>query len=333
MRLRPWVKLVLFIIVMILLFRYMPRVYDYLKNLTIVKDVKNKVMEISGDNQKEKQQKKEYQACLDQPFEESELTENLANLINDLDKYILTHYRMSVKYEDLKTGFKYYYKPEESFYAASTIKLLDGLYLYTKASLNEINLDDTITYNETNRMGASKGMKNHQIGDKIPIRTLVKYAIIYSDNTAHDMLIKYIGFNNLKEFGKSLGATTTLEGGDNFGNINATDAIIYLENTYRFIEENDVLGSELKSFLIEAEENALKYEELNVAVAHKYGEYESYFNDIGIVYDENPYIIAILTTHGNDDYLSIVNDISRRINNIHQQFKQDRQNKCKNILD
>ncbi len=330
MRLRPWVKVTLFFIIMILLIKYIPGVYDYLKDLTIVKDVTNKVIEITSDNHKEELEK-EYQACLSEPFNENELTEELNNTINSLDKYILNNYRMSVKYEDLKTGFTYYYKPDESFYAASTIKLLDGLYLYQKASLNEINLDETITYNASNQMGASKGMKNHRVGEEIPIRTLVKYAIIYSDNTAHDMLIKYIGFNNLKNFGNSLGATTTLVGGDNFGNISATDAIIYLKNTYQFIEENDALGLELKSYLLEAEENALKYDGLNLPVAHKYGEYESYFHDIGIVYDENPYVIAILTTHGNDNYFSVVNDISKKIKDLHDQFKQYRQAKCQSI--
>ena len=61
-------------------------------------------------------------------------------------------------------------------------------------------------------------MKKKKYGTKVSLREFVKYSVIYSDNSAHQKLISYIGRNKLKEFGKSIGAKNTLNGGDNFGN-------------------------------------------------------------------------------------------------------------------
>lgn len=324
MRLKPWVKILFFFLFIGTFFYFVPEIYDYFKDFKIVKDVKEKIESIDILNKGKEEKEKKYQACLNAPY-------NNEIDVSELDKYINNNYRMSVKYVDLKTGFTYAYKADNALYAASTIKLLDALYIYTKASNNELSLDETIVYSENYREGASKGMSKHQYGEEISLRTLVKYAIIYSDNTAHRMLLNYIGFNTLKSYGNSLGAKYTLIGGDNFGEISADDAIIYLKNIYDFIKNNQELGNELKSYMLEAEENALKYPGLNVDVAHKYGEYNEYFHDIGIVYDENPYLIAILTTHGNNDYFKIVNDISKRINDLHQEFKNYRIETCKNL--
>ncbi len=328
MKLKPWVKVLLFFIFLGLLFTYIPKAYDYLKDNVLPKKISKKVDNVLEKINVLKKDDKEYKACLAKPYTEEELTENLQNKINELDSYIYNNYRASVKYEDLNTGFSYTYKPDEVYYAASTIKLLDGLYIYTKAQAGEISLDETVTYASSYYLGSSKGMKNHSIGEDISLRTLVKYAIIYSDNTAHQMLVKYIGFSNLKAFGNSLGATNTLVGGDNFGSIDVNDALIYLKNTYDFINKNPDLGQELKGFMLEAEENALTYEGLNAQVAHKYGEYDSYFHDIGIVYDENPYAVAILTTHGKGDFMSVVSNISKKVNELHQEFKKEREASC-----
>ena len=328
MKLRPWVKIVLLIIAVGLVVKFVPKIYNYFKDTKIVSEIKEK---LPSSKKKEEERKKEevYQACLIKAYDESELNEELRNEISNLDNYILNNYRMSVRYEDEKTGFSYAYKPEQVFYAASTIKLLDALYIYNKAAEGSLDLNETVTIKQ--KYPVSKGMDNHQVGEEIDLRTLVKYAIIYSDNTAHQMLVSYIGFSNLKAYGNSLGATNTLIGGDNFGNISADDALIYLKKTNEFIENNQELGKELKGYMLEAEENALKYEGLNVPVGHKYGEYDVYFNDIGIVYDEHPYLIAILTTHGKGNYIEVVSDISHKINDLHQHFKQLRESECQKI--
>ena len=144
------------------------------------------------------------------------------------------------------------------------------------------------------------------------------------------MLVKYIGYDNLKQYGNSLGATTTLEhtvlGKDNFGDINVTDAIIYVQELYNFINENPTLGAELKSYFITSDENYLKDTENNIEAATKYGEYNTYFHNNGIVYAENPYFISVLTKLNSNK--SIVTNINKKIQELQNVLYENRKNYC-----
>ena len=142
---------------------------------------------------------------------------------------------ISISYYDLNLGFEYKYNENIKYYAASTMKSLAALYIYDKAWNDEINLDDTITYTSKYKWGASKFMQSHKYGDAITIRELVKYSVIVSDNSSYQMLVDYIGKSNLREYGKSLGASLTMSGSDNFGYIDVNDGIIYMKAINDFI--------------------------------------------------------------------------------------------------
>ena len=269
-----------------------------------------------------------YEECLARPLDENDKNEIVINAENELTNYLADNYDVSLIYEDLSLGFSYSYNPDEVYYAASTIKSLGALYIYTKAASGEINLDGTVKYTSKFVWGSSREMKNHKLGEEISLRTLVEYSITVSDNSAHQMLVSYIGKNNLKEFGRSLGAEYTLYGSDNFGHITATDAIVYMKAINDFINNNGELGLELKSYFVEADQNGLKFEDLGIEAAHKYGEYAPYYHDIGIVYDENPYVIAILTTEKSGDYQGKIKDINKRVNDLHKLYYSNRESVC-----
>lgn len=269
-----------------------------------------------------------YEECLVRPIDENDYTEELQLVEQELTNYLKDNYNTSVIYEDLNLAFSYSYNSDVVYYAASTIKTLDALYIYTKAAAGELNLDETMKYTQNYKWPSSKEMSKHKYGDEITLRDLVKYTVTVSDNSAHQMLVSYIGRSNLKEYGLSLGAENTLVGGDNFGNISANDAIIYMKELNKFINNNQELGKELQSYFLEAEQNDLAIEELNIQAAHKYGEYSYYYHDIGIVYDENPYVIAILTTEGKGDFEAKVRDINKHVYELHRLYNDNRKNVC-----
>lgn len=271
----------------------------------------------------------DYQNCLSAPVDDTDFTIEMNTKIEALNTYIKENYKTSILYEDLNLGYTYKYNAEEVYYAASTIKSLVALYMYREADAERLSLDDTITYTRKYKVEASKGMNNHKYGDKVTLRDLVKYSVIYSDNSAHQMLVDYIGRDKLIEYGTFLGAKHTLYGGDNFGHIDVNDAIIYMKAVYNFINKGSSLSLELKSFFIAAEQNDLALPDLNIEAAHKYGSYSVYYHDIGIVYDKNPYVIAILTTEGKGDYESKVKDINRHVYTLHQAFYENREKICK----
>lgn len=294
-----------------------------------LKDDKSIELNIPKDTEKTVDLKPQlYEECLSRPLDERDMTGEILLAEEELTNYLKKNYSTSVLYEDLNLGFSYSYNQDVVYYAASTIKSLDALYIYTKAAAGELNLDETMIYSKKYKWSSSKEMSKHTYGDKVSLRDLVKYAVTVSDNSAHQMLVDYIGRSKLKEFGNSLGAKNTLIGSDNFGNISVNDAVIYMKAINDFINTNDKLGTELKSYFVQADQNGLMFDELGIDAAHKYGEYSYFYHDIGIVYDKNPYVIAILTHEGNNDFLSIIKDINEHVYELHQVYNTNRENIC-----
>lgn len=293
----------------------------------VVYDNNGKAVDDKDLKEEEERLAKLYNECLARPYDERDNNEVLANAKAELDSY-LTKYKTSVMYSDLTTGYEYSYNSGKVYYAASVMKSLSAIYIYTKAAAGELSLDDTMTYSAKYSWTESMEMKKHKYGDKIPLRDLVRYAITVSDNSAYQMLVSYIGRQKLKDFGRSLGATYTLTGGDNFGNINVNDAIIYMKALNNFIVSNGELGEELKQVFLAALQNDLALPEYEITAAHKYGEYKPSYHDIGIVYDNNPYVVAILTTEGYGDYEGKVKDISKHVYKLHSVFYENRKGIC-----
>lgn len=205
------------------------------------------------------------------------------NLNDPIVKYIKNNnYDVSIGYYNLITGKKYFYRENEVYYGASLIKTLDAIYLYDKNLVND------------------------------SIKNYIKTAISISDNDSHYYLVDYIGKENLRKYGINLGAKNTLAGGDYyFGNTTVYDQLVYLKKLYTISKNNE----ELKSFFINDYGNYIKIN--NLTTMHKYGYLGQYYHDVGIIFDSSPYIVIILTKHGNDDKEKIINNLSKLIYQYH----------------
>lgn len=200
-------------------------------------------------------------------------------------KYIEdNNYKVSIGYYNLVNGKTYFYQANKVYYGASLIKTLSVLYLYDNGLVN-INLEPYI--------------------DK---------SISVSDNDAYEYLVSYIGREKLKDYGFKLGACNTLTINGNYGNTTVVDQIIYLKKLYE-ISKND---RKLQSYFINGYGNYLNFDD--IGIMHKYGFYGLYYHDVGIVLDEQPYLVVILTEHGADNVdnrYEIINNISKLIFDYH----------------
>lgn len=316
-------KLILLLILLLTLFAILKKsldnydftftnTYEYLMNK--INEQKNKQDEKKEQVKKQKQDE-EYNNCLNQKFVDEEKTSKIIDAEQALTDY-LKNYNLSVKFVDINTNYSYSYNEKKVYYAASTIKMLDALYIYENAANGNLDLNTTKKYTKNFKVLYSSGLEKYKIGDMISLRDLVKYAITVSDNSAHQMLVDFIGFNKLKNYGIKLGAKNTLIGGDNFGQIDVNDSIIYLTNLYNFIEEDSDLSKELKSYFIQSDENYLKDTEKNIEAATKYGEYGNTFHNNGIVYTKNPYLISILTNLGVKKGSNIIKNINNKVQEL-----------------
>lgn len=211
-------------------------------------------------------------------------TNNKKDYIRNLENYIKDkNYNVSLGYVNLNTGYTYLYNQNVVYYGASLVKTVDALYVYEKMNFNE------------------------------NVRKKVEKAISVSDNTSHIELVDMIGINNLRSYGRSLGAKDflTRSNNDYFGNTTVKDQIAVWKYLYQFVNNNSK-GKELRQYFINSYCNYLLFDGIPTTM-HKYGYYDIYYHDVGIVYADDPYIVVILTKHGNDNFKSIVQDLSKKI--------------------
>ena len=213
-------------------------------------------------------------------------TSKECNLTNPIEKYICqNNYNIAVGYYNLVNRKTYYYQKNKLYYGASLIKTLDALYLYDKNLIND------------------------------NLKEYVKLAITISDNPSHNYLVNYIGKQNLRNYGKSLGAKYTLtDNNENFGFTNVNDQIAYMKRLYEITKDGQ--NEELKSFFLNTRKNYLLFDN-SPKIMHKYGHWEPVYHNSGIVLDKNPYIVVILTQEGYNNYQTIIKNISKMIYEYH----------------
>ncbi len=282
---------------------------------------------IQEENKKKEdrlEKEKEFNSCINEEWNSDRLLE----INKEMDTYIQEHqYRVSVYFEDLTTGFNYQYQSNTVYYGCSLIKLVDVLYLINQAIAGNIDIDqEKIKFTKNYYFGDDSGERTFHLGEEVSLRELMTNAIYISDNSAHFMLLDYIGFDNLKNYGKSLGAKLILTGGDNFGNQTATDMNLYLKEAYRIITENESYGPFLKSIM-----SGTFYNDFNtddIKIYHKYGLTGMYYHDVGLNLGEHPYSIAIMTLHGKSNHREVVQKIHLKIRALQNDYYEERTNYC-----
>lgn len=204
--------------------------------------------------------------------------------LDSLESYIKSkNYNVSIGYVNLNTGYSYLYNDKVVYYGASLVKTVGALYVYEKMDFNEST------------------------------RQKVEKAISVSDNTAHRQIVDLIGIENLRVYGRNIGANNflTRSNKDYFGNTTVKDQIEIWKYLYNFINTNSK-GKELKQYFINDYCNYLLFDGIPTTM-HKYGYYGTYFHDVGIIYSDNPYLVVILTKHGNGNFKSVVKDLSKKM--------------------
>lgn len=150
---------------------------------------------------------------------------------------------------------------------------------------------------------------------------LIESALTYSDNEAYASLMKIIGVKNLRDYGKSLGFTgfITDESNNYYSDTTVENQLILWKKIWDFINTNEY-GEELKKFL---KNNNLNYLNFNSSISslHKYGAWDEYFHDVGIILDDSQYIIVVLTKEGNNNYPKIIRNLSEKLYNFNKLIK------------
>jgi beta-lactamase class A len=213
-----------------------------------------------------------------------------------------------------------YLDADEAFPTASLIKFPVMLEVYMQVLEGKVRLEDKVTLKNADKVPGSGILTYHfSEGASFPLRDSVRLMIVYSDNTATNLVLDKIGiastgqrmkawgFPHTKIHSKVFKASTTIdpEGSKKYGlgSTTAREMVGLLEKLYR----NDVATPEAcKEMLghLKKCEDGTKLKRLlpaNIEVAHKTGTVNEVKTDAGILYlPACPVAVCVLTNQNAD---------------------------------
>jgi len=275
----------------------------------------------------------EYINCLNKELTNEELSQELKNSISSLENLFNSSYdHFAFKYTDIYTGFTISYNENQEIFTASTIKAPMAIYLYEQAEKGIVNLEEKLTYTPNYYNTGSGILKTRKFNESYTIKELISYAIIPSDNAAHNMLMDRFGRNNMYTFWSEKGTVSIFKQYSNWGVTNANDATIYMKELYDYYNTDTELSNELMKTFQNVSFKPLSGKGLTRNTANKSGWTGSVFHDAAIVFDENPYILVVLSNTGVTGYTYLFNKTSNLVGEIHDQYWNLKYNKCSEII-
>jgi serine-type D-Ala-D-Ala carboxypeptidase (penicillin-binding protein 5/6) len=236
------------------------------------------------------------------------LAERLQPLIDDFEGEV------AVAIKDLESGVEFKHRADEIFPTASLIKLPIMIAAYNVAEENGL-LDLKVTLKEEDKVPGSGILTSHfSEGATISLRDAIQLMIVYSDNTATNLVIDAIGLSATNEMMESLGCKDSQLNSKVFrrdtslaperskkyglGNTTANDMIKLLKLLHSKQLVSEAASEHMLSHL-KACDDRTKIPRLlppTVEVAHKTGTVSSSHCDAGLVMSPaGPIAICVLT--------------------------------------
>ena len=148
------------------------------------------------------------------------------------------------------------------------------------------SLDDVIEYCDEDYEEGTGVLRYSEKIDKITVREALELSLTYSDNIANNMLNRVCGYDINSYISCLTGEDITV---GNLTTAKEQEKIYY--KLYSDEKYSLIIDLIKKSYCHDRIDKYLEPEK----VAHKFGNYYRYFHDVGIVYDDKPYILVVLT--------------------------------------
>ena len=193
---------------------------------------------------------------------------------------------------------------DKPFVSASIIKLAILGTLLDQAQSGVLSLDDSATVGPSDIVGGTGVIQASGAGGSYTYRQLAAYMIQDSDNVATNLIIDAVGMPAVNEYASEIGLTqTTLNrrmmdfaaGDENYTSANDVAHILQLIYQGKLVSPD---ASEFALDLLKGQHDdagLLEGLPAGSVFAHKTGTLDGVFNDGGIVFDRNPYVMVVLS--------------------------------------
>lgn len=229
--------------------------------------------------------------------------------------------KVAVAVKHLKTGETFFLNADTAMPTASLIKLPVMVEAYWQAKEGKVKLDTTLTLKKDDKVQGSGILTSHfSDGSTFPLKDAVRLMIVFSDNTATNMVLDQIaipstntrmetlGFKNTKIHAKVFKASTTTidkARSDKYG-LGSTTAREMVE-LLELIDAGKVVSADACKDMLghlkacEDKEKMTRLLPAGTVVAHKTGSVNASKTDAGIIYTKSGPIAVCVLTDENDD--------------------------------
>jgi beta-lactamase class A len=227
---------------------------------------------------------------------------------------------VAVAVKNLKTGEEFYLCSDEVMPTASLIKLPIMVEAYWQAAEGKLKLDATLSLRKEDKVQGSGVLTNHfSDGATFPLKDAVRLMIVFSDNTATNMVLDQIGLPATNARMTKLGLVETRinakvfradtridqERGKKYGlgSTTAREMVRLLE----LIESGKVVSATACKEMLghlracDDREKMTRFLPAGTRVAHKTGSVNTSKTDAGIIYTKGgPVAVCVLTDRNED---------------------------------
>jgi beta-lactamase class A len=228
---------------------------------------------------------------------------------------------VAIAVKNLETGESYYLNADEVMPTASLIKLAVMAEVYQQVAEGKIKLSDVVTLRDEDKVPGSGILTEHfSEGATFPLQDAVRLMIVFSDNTATNLVLDKIGigstakrmeawgFPNTKVHAKVFRGSTTSVFPERtkkygLGSTTAREMVGLLE----LLHQGKLVSPEASKAMLEHlkkcddKDKMPRFLPSKTAVAHKTGSIDSARTDAGILYlPGGPVAVCVLTAENKD---------------------------------
>jgi D-alanyl-D-alanine carboxypeptidase (penicillin-binding protein 5/6)/beta-lactamase class A len=231
------------------------------------------------------------------------------------------HGRVAIAVKHLQSGESYYLHADEPMPTASLIKLAVMAEVYCQAAEKKIRLDDMVCLQKADMVPGSGILTPHfSPGATFPLRDAVRLMIVYSDNTATNLVLDHVGIKavnarmetfklpNTKINAKVFRGSTTSVAPERtrqygLGSTTAREMISLLELLHAGKIASPAACQEMLGHMKKCDDKDkfTRFLPPGIVVAHKTGSVNEARSDAGILYlKQGPVAICVLTAQNED---------------------------------
>lgn len=263
-------------------------------------------------------------ALMAQPATAADLETRIAPLVKEHKG------KVAVAVKNLKTGETYFLNADTPMPTASLIKLPIMVEAFWQAKEEKVKLDTTLTLKKDDKVPGSGILTSHfSDGATFPLKDAVRLMIVFSDNTATNLVLDQIGIPSTNKRMEALGLKETKinakvfkpetridqERGKKYGlgSTTAKEMVQLLE----LIDAGKVVSPEAcKEMLVhlkacDDKEKMPRFLPAGVVIAHKTGSVNASKTDAGILYLKDGPVAVCVLTDGNDDQRWVIDNAAQ----------------------